>query len=101
MILLKDHITRIDIYSKIGTKMQRMLLLCDKLSNIIQWKEWFVFMKHLINSRTQTTHLEDKNGVKHSKNIFLFVKSYNKRSCKNGIQMQILLNTNSITIDDY
>ena len=28
-----------DIYSKIGTKMQRKLLLCDKLSNIAQWKE--------------------------------------------------------------
>ena len=50
-----------DIYSKIATKMQRKLLLCDKLSNITQWKE-FVFMKHLINFRTQTTHLGDKNG---------------------------------------
>ena len=28
-----------DIFSKIGAKMQRKLLLCDKLSNITQWKE--------------------------------------------------------------
>ena len=58
--------------------MQRKLLLCDRLSNITQWKEKCVFMKHLINSRTQTTHLGYKNGVKHAKIIFLFVKSYNK-----------------------
>ena len=32
--------------------MQRKLLLCDKLSNITQWKELSVLMKHLINSPT-------------------------------------------------
>ena len=58
-------------------------------------------MKHLINFRTQTTHLGDKNGVKHAKNIFLFVKSYNEIMQEWNTNANFIKHNNSTTIDDY